>query len=286
MRRNLGSTGTSVFAIGLGAMPLAISGRPSKKKAVEVIHAAINAGVDFIDTANAYCIDNNDMGYNEQTIALALRSHDKSNVIVATKGGLIRPQGHWERSGSPLNLRKACEKSLRDLDVDAIFLYQYHAPDPSVPFADSVGELSRLRSEGKILHAGLSNVDQSQLAEAMEIVPITSIQNRCHVYCQNDFRNGLVDYCRHHSVTYIPYSPVGGGHGHLRLRDDLTLNSIARNHGASVYQVALAWLVQKSENVIPIPGASKISSIESSAKAAKVQLSNEEILKIDELDNE
>ena len=285
MKRQIGDTGIEVYSIGLGAMPLAIRGRPSQESAVKVIHAAIDAGVNFIDTANCYCIDNHDMGYNEQTIALALASINRSDIVVATKGGLVRPEGRWERSGSPASLRSACEKSLRDLNTDAIQLYQYHAPDPSVPFSDSVGELARLREKGKIMHVGLSNVNQNQLDEAMQIVPIASVQNLCHVYRQNDFQNGLVDYCREQKVTYIPFSPVGGGNGHVRLRDDSTLNSIAKTHDATPYQVALAWLLHKGDNILPIPGASKISSIESSAMAVSVELTSEEMSQIDNLGN-
>ena len=285
MKRKIGDTGIEVYPIGLGAMPLATTGRPTQESAVKVVHAAIDAGVDFIDTANCYCIDNHDMGYNEQTIALALDSIDRSDIVVATKGGLVRPEGRWERSGSPASLRSACEKSLRDLNTDVIQLYQYHAPDTSVPFSDSVGELARLREEGKIMHVGLSNVGQNHLDEAMQIVPIASVQNLCHVFYQNDFRSGLVAYCREQKVTYIPFSPVGGGNGHVRLRDNSTLNSIAKTHNATAYQIALAWLLHKGDNILPIPGASKISSIESSAKAASIELTSEEVSRIDNLDN-
>ncbi len=284
MKRRIGDSELLVFPIGLGAMPLSIRGRPKLKEAIKVIHDALDAGVELIDTANAYCIDDADEGYNERTIAAALRSVSSEPVVVATKGGLVRPGGRWERDGAPGSLRRACEKSLRDLDVETIDLYQFHAPDPSVPFEDSVGELAKLRADGKIRHVGLSNVDISLLKTAMDIVPIASVQNRCHIYHQADLRNGFVEFCRLKSVTYIPYSPVGGGGGHVRLRDDKTMVQIANSHGATSYQIALAWLLGKSDNVIPIPGASRSASILSSIKATDVHLSNAEIVQIDAID--
>lgn len=282
-RRALGATNYRVFPIGLGAMPLSIHGRPGKAQAVGVIHEALDAGVEFIDTANAYCLGEEDVGHNERVIADALDSVDGDHVVVATKGGLVRPSGRWDRDASPQSLRAACERSLRDLNVEVIALYQLHAPDPAVAFEDSVGELARLRDDGKILHVGLSNVSMAMLETALDIVSIVSVQNRCHVFCQNDLRSGFVDRCRELGVTYIPYSPVGGGNGHVRLRDDPALRRVAENHGASVYEIALAWLLRKGDNVIPIPGASRRESIVSSANAVNLELSDGEIAEIDAL---
>ena len=283
MRRKLGNTNIEVFAVGLGAMPLGIRGTLPLTDAVEVIHAALDAGMEFIDTANVYCTDNQDIGLNERTIALALQSIDSSNVVVATKGGLVRPQGRWERRGSPQHLRSACEKSLQDLKFEAITLYQLHAPDSFVPFSDSIGELARLQSEGKILNIGLSNVGRDLVDEAMSITTITSVQNRCNVYHQLDLRSGFVDYCKQHSITYIAYSPVGGGSGHLALRDEPVLTELAKKYDATVYQVVLAWLLYQSDNILPIPGAGRISSAVSSAHAINVVLSSEDAARIDML---
>ena len=281
MRRELGTTGIEVFPIGLGAMPLGIRGSLPLKDAADVIHAAIDAGMNFIDTANVYCTDNQDLGLNERTIASALKSIDSDNVIVATKGGLVRPQGRWERRGSPQDLRGACEKSLVDLGVEAITLYQLHAPDSLVPFAESVGELARLKSEGKILNVGLSNVDRNLIEEAMSIVTIASVQNRCSALYRRDFQNGLIDYCREQSITYIAYSPMGGGSNHVTLRDEPVLSELAEAHEVTAYQIVLAWLLEKSGNILPIPGASRISSAVSSANAVNVSLSAEDIARID-----
>ena len=281
MRRILGNTNLELFPIGLGAMPLGIRGTIPLQAAIDVIHAAIDAGMNFIDTANVYCTDNQDIGLNERTIAKALESPDNDNVIVATKGGLVRPQGRWERRGSPQHLRSACEKSLQDMNVEVITLYQLHAPDPLVPFADSVGELARLQSEGKILNVGLSNVEQDLLDEAMDIATIASVQNRCNVYHTADLDSGFVDYCKQKSITYIAYSPVGGGSGHTALGSDAVLSELAKKHESTVYQVVLAWLLQKSDNILPIPGAGRISSAVSSAHAVHVHLSDDDLQRID-----
>ena len=136
---------------------------------------------------------------------------NRAQITIATKGGFTRPGGRWETDGRPESLRRACEQSLRDLDVDTIVLYQYHSPDSSVPFTDSVGELARLRDEGKIEHVGLSNVDRHHIDTARKIVPIVSVQNRCNVLYKHDLTSGLLDYCGVQGITYIPYSPVGGG---------------------------------------------------------------------------
>ncbi len=262
-------------------MPLGIRGSLPAQDAIEVIHAALDAGINFIDTANVYCTDNQDIGLNERTIAQALASINDQNIVVATKGGLVRPQGRWERRGSPQHLRGACEKSLQDLNVEAITLYQMHAPDPVVPFADSIGELARLQSEGKIINVGLSNVGRELLDEAMDIVAIASVQNRCNVYHQVDLTGGFVDYCKQNSITYIAYSPMGGGSGHLGLRNEPVLAQLAETHETTVYQVVLAWLLQKGDNVLPIPGAGRVSSAVSSAHAVHVKLSSDDIKRID-----
>lgn len=264
-------------------MPLGLRGSLPLDEAVAVIHAAIDAGITFIDTANVYCTDNQDIGLNERTIAKALSSIEQNSVIVATKGGLVRPQGRWERRGSPQDLRSACEKSLQDLQVDSITLYQLHAPDPMVPFLDSIGELGRLQSEGKIQHIGLSNVGQSLTEEAMSITTISSIQNRCNIYFQNDLRNGFVDFCSENDISYIAYSPMGGGGAYLQLREEQVLCEIAEKHEATVYQIALAWLLAKSDNILPIPGASRIPSAVSSAHAVTIELTAEDVARVDGL---
>jgi aryl-alcohol dehydrogenase-like predicted oxidoreductase len=273
MQRELDKTGTKVTAIGLGAMPLSLSHRPSEEQAIRVIEAFIQLGGDFIDTANVYCLDEGDIGHNERLIAKALDvlgARDK--VIVATKGGLRRPGGNWIVDGNPRWLRESCEQSLRDLNTDCIFLYQLHAIDPKIGLEPSLDELIRLRDEGKIRHIGLSNVDIAALEAGLKKVPIASVQNRCNPFDKRDFKSGLIDFCRTRGVSYIAYSPVGGYYQHTRLAEHSLLERLSRKYAASPYCVALAWLLARGDHILPIPGASKVTSIQDSMKALHVKL--------------
>ena len=272
MHRILGLSKTRLFPIGLGAMPLSIQRRPDREQARATVRAALNAGVNFIDTANAYCLDDSETGHNERLIAEVLREASSSGVTVATKGGCIRPGGRWGVDARPEKLRAACEKSLSDLRTDSIDLYQLHAPDPQVPFEDSIGELRRLREEGKIKQVGLSNVTGKELDRAQEIVPIASIQNRCNPFYKRDLRNGLIDYCAERGVSYIAYSPLGGSRQYLSLQRIPLLEKTARQLGTSVFCVALTWVLHLGEHVIPIPGASRPGSILDSVEASALSL--------------
>jgi aryl-alcohol dehydrogenase-like predicted oxidoreductase len=284
MQREIGRTGIRVFAVGLGAMPLSLRGRPDEETAIGVIRAALNAGVDFIDTANSYCVDQGDVGDNERLIAKALqRLGAAGRVTVATKGGLIRPGGAWEVDARPDALTRACEQSLRDLRVPAITLYQLHAPDRRVPYAESVGALARLQQAGKIQHIGLSNVTVAQIQAAQRLVRVESVQNRCNVADQEDLRNGVVRFCAEQGITYIPYSPVGGHHGHRGLARNKVVQEIARAHGVSPQRIMLAWLLAQGNHVLPIPGASKAASIQDSAGAVQVNLGAQERRHLDTL---
>lgn len=270
--RELGESGLKVSAIGLGGMPLSIDGRPTEAEAIRVIHASLDAGVTFIDTADVYCLDHTDIGHNERLIAKALRERSgSSEIIVATKGGLERPGGEWTTNGRPEHLRRACEASLRALGLDAITLYQLHAPCDEHPFEESVGELSRLQEEGKIQHIGLSNVDVDQITQAQSIAPIVSIQNRCNPHDTSAWDEGVIARCEADGLSFLPYSPVGG-FGKEDIGSDATLLEVGRRHDASPYEVALAWLLASSKVMLPIPGASKISSARSSANASSLRL--------------
>src|SRR4051794_7841451 len=163
--------------IGLGCMPLSVAGRPDEAQAIRVIHTALDLGVELLDTADAYALDESDFGHGERLLAEALRGRSRDGLIVATKGGHIRVGERWELDGRPEYLKRACEASLRRLETDSIDLYQLHRPDPKVPFAESVGALRDLREEGKVRHVGLSNVNVAQLEEAERIVPIDAVQN-------------------------------------------------------------------------------------------------------------
>lgn len=287
MERAIGNTGLKVSAIGLGAMPLSIAGRPSEEQACQVVEAFVSAGGNFIDTANVYCLDDSDLGHNEALINRALRQCGKRDqVVVATKGGLRRPRGDWTLDGSPAWIRESCERSLKNLDVDSIALYQLHAVDPKVGLLASLGELARLREEGKIRHIGLSNVDISTLQHALQEVPIVSVQNRCNPLERGDFDNGMIDFCRTHAITYIGHSPVGGHHGHVRLAQNGLFLRLAEKYQTSPYCIALAWFLGKGEHILPIPGASKVSSIEDSMRAMSLTLEPADIVLIDGLPDE
>ncbi len=284
MKRALGRTNIFMTPIGLGGMPLSLENRPSETEAIAILHAALDAGTDFIDTADVYCLDDADIGHNEKLICKALKTTKPSHsVIVATKGGLVRPQGRWETNGHPQHLRKACEQSLKNIGVETITLYQLHALDPHVPLEDSVGELARLKEEGKITHVGLSNVSSQELLRAQKVVRIESVQNKCNPLHQEDFENGLVQQCATQGVSYIAYSPVGGHFGHTNLVHQPLLRELAQKYETSPYCIILSWLLSKGDHIFAIPGAKKISSAQDSPKALHLKLTPPEIMNIDQL---
>ena len=276
MKRLLGNTGPAVEPIGLGGMPLSIQNRPDERTALGVIEAFVAGGGNHIDTASSYCLDDNDFGHNERLIAKALRNVGRTDVVVATKGGLTRPNGRWEVDCSPQWLRHCCEQSVETLGAP-IPLYYLHTVDPAVPLEESLGELVRLREEGKIRAIGLSNVNARHLDDALRLTPIAAVQNRCNVLDARDFDSGLVERCRERGVAYVPYSPVGGHSGHRRLDQYPALARVAAKHGTTPYVIALAWLLAQGPHIVPIPGASKVTSIESSLTAPRVRLDAEDL---------
>ncbi len=276
--RQLDKTNIEVCAVGLGAMPLSLDGRPDEAQALGVIEAFVDGGGNFIDTANVYCIDDSDVGHNEKLIAKALSELVESkNIIIATKGGLRRPKGTWTVDASPEWLRQSCEKSLIDLKTDSIFLYQIHAPDPDVPLTDSVGELARLKDEGKIQHIGLSNVTVEHIQLALSITDIMSVQNRCNLFERTSIKNGVVKFCQENNITFIAHSPVGGHSEHAQRVDNSLLKKLAEKYGVSTYQIMIAWLLHSSTSLVAIPGASKTSSITDSLRAIDVEFSKEDM---------
>jgi len=280
--RPLGRSGLQVSSIGLGGMPLSIAGRPGRAEAIKVIHAALRAGVTLIDTADVYCLDQSDIGHNEKLIAEALAQRGEGEgALVATKGGLQRPGGAWVTDADPRRLKSACEASLKALRMTTLPLYQLHAVDDSVPLEDSVGALAELRRQGKIAHIGLSNVSAAELRRALAVAPIASVQNRCSVFDRRDFSNGVLALCAAEHIAYLAYSPVGGGRGKGRVAEDAALKAVGARHGVSSYQVALAWLLAKSPVIIPIPGASRITSAIDSAAARHLRLTGEDLAELD-----
>ncbi|MEV0476912.1 aldo/keto reductase [Streptomyces prunicolor] len=273
-----------VSAIGLGGMPMSIEGRPDEARSLATIHAALDAGVTLIDTADAYHLHADEVGHNETLIAKALASHDRgADVLVATKGGHLRPgDGSWTLNGSPAYLKEACEASLRRLGVEAIGLYQFHRPDPSVPYADSVGAVRELLDEGKIRLAGISNADPEQIRLANEILDgrLVSVQNQF----SPAFRSSEpeLDLCDELGIAFLPWSPLGGIARAGELGSAYApFARIAEKHGVSPQRVCLAWMLAKSPVVVPIPGASRPETIRDSAAAPELALSAEEIAELD-----
>jgi aryl-alcohol dehydrogenase-like predicted oxidoreductase len=272
-----------VSAIGLGAMQLSISGRPDHEQGVATIHAALEAGVTLIDTADSYCLDDSEVGHNERLIGEALRSWggDPSDVLVATKGGHIRPGGRWEVDGTPSHLRSACEASLRALAVDTIDLYQFHRPDPSVPYADSVGALRELREAGKVRTVGISNASVDQIREAVEILGggLVSVQNQF----SPDFRSSEAELrrCEEMGLAFLPWSPFGGASRAAEVGSRFAVFAeVATAHDVSPQQVTLAWMLALSPVVIPIPGSSRPETIRDSVAAANLHLTDDELTRL------
>lgn len=281
--RRIGTT--EVSAIGLGGMPLSIEGRPDDRRAIRTIHAALDSGITLIDTADAYHLYADEVGHNELLIAGALATYggDTSAVLVATKGGHLRPgDGSWTLNGSPEYLKRAAEASLKRLGVDAIDLYQFHRPDPSVPYADSVGALRDLLDAGKIRMAGVSNADPDQIQQANAILGgrLVSVQNQF----SPGFRSSEpeLELCDRMGIAFLPWSPLGGITAAAGLgRSHSAYEQVAAERGVSPQRICLAWLLAKSPNVIPIPGSSRPETIEDSALAVDIQLTPAEFDRLD-----
>ncbi|MER5195865.1 aldo/keto reductase [Streptomyces sp. NPDC002755] len=305
--RTLGDT--RVSAIGLGAMPLSIEGRPDRARALATVHAALDAGVTLLDTADSYHLPGAEPGHNERLVARALAGYggDTSRVLVATKGGRGRPGGgaDWTVNGDPRHLKAAAEASLRRLGVEAIGLYQLHKPDPAIPFEESVGALRDLLDEGKIRLAGVSNTDTDQIRRAHAILGdrLVSVQNR-YSPAVGDSEPAL-RLAAELGLAFLPWSPLGGisrssldgpsgaaadagggdsagGAAGERPADAFsTFRELAHRRGVSPQQLCLAWLLTRSPTVIPIPGASRPQSIRDSAAAADLTLTEEELSHLD-----
>jgi aryl-alcohol dehydrogenase-like predicted oxidoreductase len=271
--------GTDVFPIGLGEMPMSLSSRPPEERSIRTLHAAIDAGVNLIDTADAYAWDEHDVGHGERLIARALRGR-RDGVIVATKGGHTRRGEAWTLDGRPEHIREACEASLRALETDRIDLYQFHRPDPDVPYAESVGAFKELQDEGKVRWVGISNANVEQIVQACSIVDVVSVQNQLSLEYRGPIEKGEVALCAERGIAFLPWSPLGGiGRADSPARHD-AVQAAADAHGVSPQQVALAWLLSLGEHVIPIPGASRPESILDSVKAVELDLSDDELERI------
>ncbi len=277
----------TVSTIGLGGMPMSIEGRPERSRSIATIHAALDAGITLIDTADAYHIGGDEVGHNETLIAEALKSYggDTSDVLVATKGGHLRPgDGSWTIDSSPEHLREACDASLARLGVDAIGLYQLHRPDTSgVPYEESVGAIRDLLDSGKIRMAGVSNADPEQIRLAQDVLDgrLASVQNQYSpAYRSSEPELRL---CQELGIAFLPWSPLGGISKAADLGSQFApFQEVADAHGVSPQQVTLAWMLATAPVVVPIPGSSRPETIADSACAVDLELTADELQRLDQ----
>ena len=267
-----------VYRLGFGAMRLTgpgIWGPPADKpQALQVLRRALELGINLIDTADSYGPE-----VSESLIAEALSPYPQG-LVIATKGGLLRPgPGQWVPDGRPEHLRAALEGSLRRLRLDRIDLYQFHRPDPNVPFEESVGALAQLQREGKIRHIGLSNVTLDELARAQRLVPIVSVQNHYNLASRQSERMSvadsehMIDICARQGIAFIPWSPLTAG---ALAHSGGPLDDVARQHHATPSQIALAWLLRRSTTMLPIPGTASVQHLEENVQGATIRLTDAE----------
>lgn len=265
-----------VHRLGFGAMRIVgpgVWGPPQDRDAMlEVLRRVISLGINLIDTADSY-----GPHFSEQLIHDALYPYP-GGLLIATKGGLERSgPGQWSRNGRPEHLRGACERSLRDLRVERIDLYQLHAPDPDVPYEESVGALAEMQGDGLIHHIGVCNVNLEQLAEARSIVEVVSVQNRFNLTDRSS--QAMVELCERDGLGFFPWFPLAAGE---LAKPGGLVAEIAENHDATPGQVALAWLLQRSPVMLPIPGTSSIEHLEENVAAAELELDGEELARLED----
>src|SRR5437588_5063938 len=275
-----------VYRLGFGTMRLTgpgIWGPPAdRQEALAVLHHALELGVNLLDTADSYGPE-----VSESLIAEALYPYPR-DLVIATKGGLLHTgPGQWPEDGQPEHLREALEGSLRRLRLDRIDIYQFHRPDPKVPFEESVGALAEMRKAGKIRHVGLSNVTIEELARAQQIVPIVSVQNHYNLASRQSERmtvaesEQMIDLCARQGIGFIPWSPLTAGE---LARSGGPLDQIARQHNATPSQIALAWLLRRSPTMLPIPGTASVAHLEENVLGATITLTQEVACAIDQSD--
>ena len=287
--RRLGSL--TVSALGLGAMPLSMGrGEPAPhERAMATIHAALDAGITLLDTADIYAPSWDTMGHNEKLVGEALRSWggDRTAITVATKGGITRSKEGGGRDGSPAYLRRALEMSLAALGTDSVDLYYWHRPDRSIRYAEAVETLAAFQQEGLIREIGISNANIEEIDVAREVLGdggLAAVQNEFSPSFFHTSRREL-EHCGEHGIAFVPWSPLGGtGGGAAAVGERFPqIARIAEAHDASPQQVVLAWEIGLGEHVIPIPGASRPESITDSARAMTLALSDEERAELDRI---
>ncbi len=270
--------------IAMGGMRLSTERDRDEARAIAVLHAAFDAGINFIDTADAYCWDSSEAGHNERLIARALACWhgDRARVVVATKGGLTRPEGRWIANGRARHLVAACEASRRALGVDRIHLYQLHAPDPRTPLATSVRALASLKRDGLIESIGLCNVNVGQIEEARRITEIAAVQAELSIWNDESILGGVAGYCIANGIRLLAYRPLGGPKRLRRTGSEPVLVALAARHGATPFEIALAWLRDLSTLILPIPGPARVETVQSVARAHGIVLTDEDRALLDD----
>jgi len=260
----------------MGGMLLSIAGRPPRDQAEATIEAALESGISFFDTADAYCIDDTEMHHNEKLLRAVLKERLRQ-VFIATKCGVRRPGGAWTVDARPETLRSAAEGSLKALGVDALDLLQLNAPDSRVPFADTIGALAKMREAGMVRHIGLCNVTVSQIEAALRIVPILTVQNRWNASDRSVESNGVLDFCQKNGLAFLAYSPFGGTRGAPALGTFGKLADLAKRRRVSPYRLLLAWMLARSPAAFPLIGARRPESIRDSARATALHLEQRDL---------
>jgi aryl-alcohol dehydrogenase-like predicted oxidoreductase len=264
----------TVNRMGFGGMRLCgpgIWGWPEdRENALRVLRRAVELGVNFIDTADSYGPE-----VNEEQIAQALYPYP-DGLVIATKGGLTRPApSQWVRDGRPERLKKCCEASLRRLKLDRIDIYQLHAPDEEYPLEDMIGALVELRDEGKIRFIGVSNFALEQVQQARGITEIVSVQNPYN-YGERRNNDNVLDYCEREGLAFLPYFPLGAGD----ISGNADLEAVAKKHDATVFQIALAWLLHRSKATLPIPGTQSLAHLEENVAAADITFDEDDLTRL------
>ena len=270
--------------IAIGCMRLSIDPDRDDEHAIDVLLTALDGGVTLLDTADCYCLDDNDTGHNERLIAHALASWrgDRATITVATKGGIVRPEGRWEPDGRASHLSSACEGSCEALGVGTIDLYQLHVPDPRTPFATSVRALASLQRGGLVRDIGLCNVTVGQIEEARRIVEVAAVQVELSVWHDGGILSGVAGYCQVNRLPLLAYRPLGGRKSKPRTAVDPVLGAIAAQHGATPFEIALAWLRDLADGIVPLPGVTRVESVRSVVRAHDIRLTDADRRALDE----
>jgi aryl-alcohol dehydrogenase-like predicted oxidoreductase len=283
--KQLGRTSLSISAVAYGAVHLSLGARPEESQSLRIIHHLLSEGITVIDTADSYCLDERDLHHNERLVFKALTSYSLglADVLVATKGGVVRPGGLWKSNGSPSYLRTAIRASFEALGGDRpIDLWQLHAVDPDYPLEASLAPAAEAVKNGFIRFVGLSNVNTSQIMAAMNVVEVVSIQNEFNLWNRKCEMDGTLDLCERQKITFFSWGSLGGPARHRELSRVPVLSQIAREKNTSAYAIALAWLSSQSDCIVPIFGSSNVNHINEVLTSTRLRFTHSELAEIEE----